>query len=175
MLELPKELMPYRHLIGNYKINLLEVCSMNNLDQYTGELKALFGFVKYQKDRGKLLEFVRDHEEMFKSVSTETAYAIKVMAGAGEIDKYLTKENEKEAVDMCQALQEMMEESRAEGEMRKLISLICRKIQKGKTPEIIAEDLDEDLSVIVKIFESAKEFAPDYDCGQIYKHMAQAD
>lgn len=75
---------------------------------------------------------------------------------------------------MCQALQEMMEESRVEGEMRKLISQICRKIQKGKTPEIIAEDLDEDLSVIVKIFKAAKEFAPDYDCGQIYKHMAQA-
>ncbi|MDE5778897.1 MAG: hypothetical protein K2I10_10400 [Lachnospiraceae bacterium] len=45
------------------------------------------------------------------------------------------------------------------GEQKKLMSLICRKLRKGKTPEEIGEDLD----VILPICEAARSFALEYD------------
>ena len=60
-------------------------------------------------------------------------------------------------------------EGKAEGEKIKLIKLICRKLIKNKTPEEIGEDLEEDVEVIRKICDIAKEFAPEYDSGKIYE------
>ena len=55
------------------------------------------------------------------------------------------------------------EEGRRVGEEQVRIQLICTKLKKGKTPEVIAEKLEEDLSTIRSICEAAEEFAPEYD------------
>lgn len=51
----------------------------------------------------------------------------------------------------------------------KLISLICLKLKKGKTPAQIADELEEQLSVVESICEIAEECAPEYDCEKIYQ------
>lgn len=58
-----------------------------------------------------------------------------------------------------------------QGKICNLISQVCKKIKKHKTIEEIAEDLEEELSVIEPIYETAKAFAPDYDCELIYEQM----
>lgn len=58
-----------------------------------------------------------------------------------------------------------------QGEMKKLITLICRKKQKSKTPETIAEELEEDLEQVKRIYDIADEFAPEYDVEKIYKKL----
>lgn len=55
-----------------------------------------------------------------------------------------------------------------EGEQCALINLICRKLQKGKSPEKIADELDLEPALVFPICETAKDFAPDYDCEKIY-------
>ena len=40
---------------------------------------------------------------------------------------------------------------------------------KGKTPEEIANDLEEEISIILSICELAKEFAPEFDSEKIYE------
>lgn len=60
------------------------------------------------------------------------------------------------------------EDGKAEGETLKLISLICRKVEKGKRPEKIAEDLEEEIETILPIYELVMESAPEYDCEKIY-------
>ena len=57
------------------------------------------------------------------------------------------------------------------GENKKLISQVCRKLKKGKTPAQIADDLEEEISLIQKIRESAESFAPEYDVEKIYDAM----
>lgn len=52
---------------------------------------------------------------------------------------------------------------RAEGK----IDLVCRKLAKGKAPETIAEDLEEDLSEVQRICDAAAKYAPDYDIEKI--------
>lgn len=65
------------------------------------------------------------------------------------------------------------EEGRLEGrrEERKqhLIECICKKLRKGKDIAIIAEELEEEVSTIEKIYEVAREFAPEYDVEAILK------
>lgn len=70
--------------------------------------------------------------------------------------------------DMASATATGIRMGRKEGEFRLLIHLICRKLQKNKPPEAIAEDLEEDLTLIRQISNVAKQYAPDYNVDEIY-------
>lgn len=97
----------------------MEVRSIDNLDQYTGELKALLGFVKYQKDKVALAEFVKENEDIFQELSRETVQAIAVLGNAKEVETYLNRsDQEKEAVNMCDALRDMIRDGERIGEVR---------------------------------------------------------
>lgn len=63
------------------------------------------------------------------------------------------------------------EEGREEGADLKTISLVCKKLSKGKSVEIIAEELEENVDYINKICDAAIRFAPNYDAYEIYKAM----
>ena len=62
-------------------------------------------------------------------------------------------------------------EGRAEGKMMEKIELVCKKLSKGKSPKTIAEELEEDLSIIEVICRAAEPFAPDYDVEAICETM----
>ena len=53
-------------------------------------------------------------------------------------------------------------EGKEEGTLLKLVQLTLKKIQKGCTPENIADMFEEDLSVIKKICDIAQKYEPDY-------------
>ncbi len=57
------------------------------------------------------------------------------------------------------------------GELSKLVSLICRKLKKGKEPETIAEELEEDLETVQHICEIAKGYVPEYDVAEIVNRV----
>ena len=63
-------------------------------------------------------------------------------------------------------------EGEKQGEIRgrdqKVIELSCRKLRKGKTPEVIAMELEEGLELIQSICRTASRFAPEYDADQVY-------
>ena len=71
----------------------------------------------------------------------------------------------------------LYEEGREEGEksgmLTKLISQIIRKLQKGKSPEQIAEELEEDIDLVREICECAASFAPQYDIRKICEAMKE--
>lgn len=138
MLDIPPALRHYKDRIGNYDINLLEICSIPDLEQYHGELKALLGFVKYQKDKEALKEFVKTNEATFQELSRETAQAIAVLGNAKEVGIYLERvDKEEEAVDMCEALQEMIRDGEKAGEARARMNGI---------KAMIADNLDEGIA-----------------------------
>lgn len=47
------------------------------------------------------------------------------------------------------------------------IELVCKKLAKKKSPETIAEELEEDIGKILPICEVAKAFAPEYDSEKV--------
>ncbi|MCM1143952.1 MAG: Rpn family recombination-promoting nuclease/putative transposase [Lachnoclostridium sp.] len=77
-------------------------------------------------------------------------------------------------------LEVMMWDSRREGKAEGLaegkIELICRKLIKGKTPEAIAEDLEDSLDTVQRICDIAEKYAPNYDVASILEeYMALQD
>ena len=62
-------------------------------------------------------------------------------------------------------------EGKIEGETSKLILLVSRKVQKGKSMEETAEELEEDISVIEPIYNAVKESAPEYEVEEIYRKL----
>ncbi len=57
------------------------------------------------------------------------------------------------------------------GEVLHLIDQICKKLSKGKSVSVIADELEEDISVVESVCKIAKDFAPDYDSEQIYEAL----
>ena len=49
------------------------------------------------------------------------------------------------------------------GEESRLLKLICKKLRKGKSEEIIADEVEEDISFVQKMIDFVMRFAPKYD------------
>lgn len=63
------------------------------------------------------------------------------------------------------------EEGRATGREEKLLMLICKKIQKGKSIEQIADELEEDVETIQPLYEIVLRYAPDYNMSDILNEV----
>lgn len=55
------------------------------------------------------------------------------------------------------------------GRNRKVVEQSCRKLRKGKAPEVIAEELEEGLELIQSICRTAAGFVPEYDWDKVYR------
>lgn len=67
--------------------------------------------------------------------------------------------------------QEGLQEGRKEGELRVVTSLVCKKLTKGQTYEQIAEILEEDIEMISKIGDIAKNVEPQYDVDKVLEKL----
>ena len=68
---------------------------------------------------------------------------------------------------------ESYEDGEQNGKLLQLTELICRKLQKNKSPEMIADELEEDLDTIQHICDIATDFAPDYNVAKIVEQYKQ--
>ena len=57
---------------------------------------------------------------------------------------------------------EGMERGVEQGSLRRLVNQVCSKLKKGKTPEEIADALEEPIENIRKICRIAEQYAPEY-------------
>lgn len=70
-------------------MNLLDIRRIENLEEYSDDLQALFGFMKYEKDKEALLNYVNTNSHMFSHLSMETVRAISVLAEVDKIEQYV--------------------------------------------------------------------------------------
>ncbi|MBQ8233675.1 MAG: hypothetical protein IJZ34_17395 [Lachnospiraceae bacterium] len=71
---------------------------------------------------------------------------------------------------MCEALRGMLEDSRSEGETIKLISQVRKKYLKGKSLEVIADEVEESPEVIEPILALVTQYPEDTN-EEIYQRM----
>ena len=71
--------------------------------------------------------------------------------------------------DRATLLRQGREEGREEGDVRRLLAQICRKLSKGKSLQEIAEDLEEKEKDIQDMYEFAITFAPEYDENRVFE------
>ena len=61
----------------------------------------------------------------------------------------------------------------AEGEMKHLVSQVCRKLKKGEYTLRIADELDEDFNKINIICTTASKYAPEYNAEEVFKAVLE--
>ena len=71
--------------------------------------------------------------------------------------------------DIASYIKQGRNEGREEGELKRLIRQICKKLVKGKSLEDIADDLEEKIDDIRPMYEAAIAFSPDYDVEKVYE------
>lgn len=71
-------------------------------------------------------------------------------------------------IDMCKAIDDMIEDGRIEGEGKKLISQIQKKMAKNMNAKEIADIFEEELSVVEKICNIIQEH-PEYTVDEIWR------
>lgn len=89
LLDIATELQPFKDKLLDYKMNLLDIRRIENLEEYSDDLQALFGFMKYEKDKEALLNYVNTNSHMFSHLSMETVRAISVLAEVDKIEQYV--------------------------------------------------------------------------------------
>lgn len=177
-----------QNYLPNYKINLINPHSLDHPERYRTCLQHIFSMLKYNKEKEELYRYVKLHrKELQKMDSIELAAVFALLGEQKRLEKLMEKKKDKEERDMCQAIDELIEDGRQEGiklgisqgqelgfregTEKKLISQVCAKLGKGKTSAVIADELEEEEENILKIFRVAKSFAPDYDVDEIYRRL----
>ena len=118
--------------------------------------------LKYREEAIEMCIFEYDEEETLRQLGQQS-YEEGVAAGI--------EQGRTEGVTI--GIERGREEGRLVGEEQLLFRQICTKLKKGKTSEMIAQELEEDLSPIRSICEAAEEFAPEYDWKKVYEQMKQ--
>ena len=100
-------------------------------------------------------EYIQENSEMFRHIPPDNYDMLKALLHA---DRWWKADADS-----------------GKGEILLLIKLACRKLEKGKSPEEAAEELEESVETIRKIYQAAEEFAPDYDNVQIYHRLKRGN
>ena len=124
-------------LIPNYHINLLDVNQIEDTSVYKTDLQTILEMIKYRQDKESMQKYVQEHEGYFRHVDRDTYNVLRVLLKAEkQMDEI--KNQEKEEVDMCQALQEIFNDGRNEGFMqgreqgrREFIELLAELVHDG--------------------------------------------
>ena len=122
MMDFPLEEM--RTFIQDYKIHLIDPAAIEpeELEKFSTSLREVLGCIKYSKDKEKLSSFIRDNTRMTLELN-----AARVIQAITNVTLDLSEETEE--VDMCKAIDDMMQDSRAEG--------LAEGMEKGKAEGIL--------------------------------------
>jgi DNA-directed RNA polymerase subunit F len=99
-------------LVPDYCIHLITPASLSDeeINKFSTNLREVLLFIKYSKDKKKLAELLV-HDSRFKSIDRKAARVMNTVANL----KLNLNESEG-AMDMCQAIEEMISGARTEGE-----------------------------------------------------------
>ena len=102
--------------MDNYRVRLIAPAQMpdEEIMKFQSSLREIMLFVKYSKDKENLSRVLAANEKRFREVERRAADVIEVITNTG-----IKYDESEEAVDVCQAIQEIRMESERRGELKK--------------------------------------------------------
>ena len=99
--------------MDNYRLRLIAPAQMSDEEimKFQSSLREVLFFIKYSKDSEKLETILKTNKKRFQCLERRAADVIKIITGANL--KYREKE---ETIDMCQAIQDLIQRSKTEGQ-----------------------------------------------------------
>lgn len=109
----PEELAP---MVQDYSINLLEIRKYPYLERFQTDIRYVFGFLQKAEEKEKLASYMEENRGIFSSLDEAAYDLIAVMSKTSQL-KQLKKicQREEGGTDMCKAIDDMIEDGRAEG------------------------------------------------------------
>lgn len=128
------------HYVQDYQIHLIDPAKLmeEDLNKFTSSLREVIEYIKYSKDKEKLSRILKDNSRML--IDREAALVIKTITNTAiEISE------KEEKIDMCKAIDDMLSEREAKGEIRGIeigeLRMLVKQVKKGRlTIEEAAED-----------------------------------
>lgn len=99
------------NFVSDYKINLLSPANMTDeqISRFKTNLREVMLFIKYSKDKDRLKDILQK-DERFQRMERNAAMVIKVVTGSE-----FNIENEREVLNVCQAIEDMKKEAMEDG------------------------------------------------------------
>ena len=99
----------FMEYVQDYHINLIEPASLEpgELDKFSTSLKKVLGYIKYSNNKQDLMSFITNND---MTVDVEAARVINAVTKT-----HIDIPKEAKEVDMCKAIEELINDSRAEG------------------------------------------------------------
>ena len=72
---------------------------------------------------------------------------------------------------IAQGIEQGIERGVGQGSLQRLVNQVCCKLKKGKTPEEIADALEEPVENIQKICRIAEQYAPEYPVEEVCRAL----
>ncbi len=98
--------------VSDYTVHLIDPARLSDdeLLKFSTSLREVLQYIKYSKDKVKLLDIASDNPRMW--LDTDAAHVISAVT---DTPFYISEETKE--VNMCQAIRELMEDSRTEGRL----------------------------------------------------------
>ena len=133
--------------IPNYRINLVDAERLQNTDMFQTDLQYVLNMIKYRQKKEKILEYVEANRSYFQRMNMDTYQALSVFLNSEKWLEEISVPEGKGEMDMCKALEDIYED----GKIEKLREQVSKKLQKGKSLETIAEELEESAETISQL------------------------
>lgn len=136
------------HYVQDYQIHLIDPAKLTeeDLKKFTSSLREVIKYIKYSKDKEKLSRILKDNSRML--IDREAALVIKTITNTAiEISE------KEEKIDMCKAIDDMLSEREAKGEIRGIeigeFRMLVKQVKKGR---LTIEEAAEDAAMSVEKF-----------------------
>ena len=125
--------------VENYRIHLIDPAKLTEeeLNKFSTSLKEVMGYIKYSKDKEKLMKFLR--KDTHKTIEMNAARVIKTITNTP-----IEVSEEMEEIEMCKAIEDLILEGEAKGEAKGMIE-ICLEMNFSK--EDILRKLQDKLNI----------------------------
>ena len=154
-----------QEMVSDYKINLINIRELENTDVFKTDVKQVFDFIRCSNDRNKLLELV-ENNAYYKEMEDDALDVVAQYTRSKELVRareYKTKGGKN---DVCKAIRDLMDDSREEGIEegieKTLTTAVKKKLEKNKSFEQMADELEIDISEVekyVRLIQSAPALA----------------
>ena len=104
---------------------MIDAGNLKNLERFQTDLQEIFGMIQCKESKEKLIKYLREKESYFRNVDEETYQAIREFLHSERILKgQIKKEEGKETVDMCKALEDLYNDGIEQGIVRGMIETL---------------------------------------------------
>lgn len=128
-----------KRFVSDYPIHVIKIREFENTNVFQTDVKQVFDFIRCSGDKKALAELVQN-DESFQGMEEDAYEVVTQYVKANRLvrvkDEYRGKDGK---INMCQALEELIEDGRAEGRNTAIRDVVIRMVKKGKSDEEIME------------------------------------